>query len=567
MRFVWFWTFWHWSKEGYREGSLLRDPLHGLAGHWDEWFRHEASSEDLRAIEELGSTEDLQRRFIGWIFRVWGPEGDPGGFRTNPLFVLKQLAPLPPFSRWTSFDRYRTSYLLGGVSAIILAEGSAGEASDVRQLEALALPAEADPTAPAVVSEGFQADPETLNSSRAAALSLLMGNGLFWFIALWLGVGRRPYPRWMRVLLGAGWLAVAVLIAGLILGPEPGHRLFVFAAILVGLAATLIMAGIATAAKHCLSAISVGKELGQRLERSQVRILMNGGLTLHGGSAGLAFAINSLLAIERTGPRAGSGSWLWRQFFSTLRRKRDSLAATGAMTPDGRVKEVVLGPKLRAGIQREEISEILTPCQRGANAQALARGLNGSNSASRALKSTPRPLEMGRIGFAAEPKRLRVRRCRHIGQAAFHLSGLRSWGQLAMNILAMAATSVMLAALPDLKEILHPPPAPLVVPPASLSPGYLWISLATSDPQYFTVALESRTWLNRRAEVARHGGANASIRAEIRLQKLSRPIPVNDDDDGIVWVERRHRFLGREFLPDERVGRYSLDYLRRLGNE
>jgi hypothetical protein len=42
MRFVWFWTFWHWSKESFRSGHLLRSPLQGVGGHWDEWFQHEA---------------------------------------------------------------------------------------------------------------------------------------------------------------------------------------------------------------------------------------------------------------------------------------------------------------------------------------------------------------------------------------------------------------------------------------------------------------------------------------------------------------------------------------------
>ena len=35
-------------------------------------------------------------------------------------------------------------------------------------------------------------------------------------------------------------------------------------------------------------------------------------------------------------------------------------------------------------------------------------------------------------------------------------------------------------------------------------------------------------------------------------------------EDGTVWVERRRRFLTREFAPGERVGRYSLSYLTRL---
>ena len=49
MCFVWFWTFWHWSKENFRGGSLLRSPLHGVGSHWDEWFCHEVSESDLRA--------------------------------------------------------------------------------------------------------------------------------------------------------------------------------------------------------------------------------------------------------------------------------------------------------------------------------------------------------------------------------------------------------------------------------------------------------------------------------------------------------------------------------------
>jgi hypothetical protein len=39
------------------------------------------------------------------------------------------------------------------------------------------------------------------------------------------------------------------------------------------------------------------------------------------------------------------------------------------------------------------------------------------------------------------------------------------------------------------------------------------------------------------------------------------------ENDGDVWVERRRRFLTREFNPGERVGRYSLNYLSHLGHE
>jgi len=53
----------NWSKESFRDGSLLRSPLHGIGGHWDEWFRHEASENDLQAIAKAGRAETSQRQF------------------------------------------------------------------------------------------------------------------------------------------------------------------------------------------------------------------------------------------------------------------------------------------------------------------------------------------------------------------------------------------------------------------------------------------------------------------------------------------------------------------------
>jgi hypothetical protein len=38
------------------------------------------------------------------------------------------------------------------------------------------------------------------------------GKGFLCFFALWLASGRRPYPRWLAVLLGCGWLTVAGLM-------------------------------------------------------------------------------------------------------------------------------------------------------------------------------------------------------------------------------------------------------------------------------------------------------------------------------------------------------------------
>jgi hypothetical protein len=124
----------------------------------------------------------------------------------------------------------------------------------------------------------------------------------------------------------------------------------------------------------------------------------------------------------------------------------------------------------------------------------------------------------------------------------------------------------MLLALPDLLGILLPPSAPAVVAPASPSPYHLWVSLDTEHPERFLVVFESGFWSNRRSEVAWHGGAQPSARAEIRLQRLARQT-ADDEEDGTVWIERRRRFLAREFAPGERVGRYSLSYVSRLGHE
>src|SRR2546430_7876788 len=45
-----------------------------IGGHWDEWFRHEASDDDRRAIEHTGRSKANQRQFIAWLFKHWAPE-------------------------------------------------------------------------------------------------------------------------------------------------------------------------------------------------------------------------------------------------------------------------------------------------------------------------------------------------------------------------------------------------------------------------------------------------------------------------------------------------------------
>ena len=199
MRFIWFWTFWHWSKDSFESGSLLRSPIHGIGGHWDEWFRHDASASDRDAVSEVGRTVSSQRAFIRWLVRHWSREAHWRGTSPPIRFILGQLAHFAPFDRWAAFDRYRTSYGIRGLSAIVLSEGSEGESTDVRVVEALALPADADSTAPSIITEEFEVDSATLAASQRAAASLLGGRGLLSFLAFWVVAGRRPYSMSMRV--------------------------------------------------------------------------------------------------------------------------------------------------------------------------------------------------------------------------------------------------------------------------------------------------------------------------------------------------------------------------------
>ena len=107
MDYIWFWTFWHWSEESFRSRAVLRSPLQGIASHWDEWFRHEATELDRRSIETIGRTVAVQRQFVFWLYRHWAPEVNRERNRLFARFVLGQLAQVPPFHVWPAFAQYR----------------------------------------------------------------------------------------------------------------------------------------------------------------------------------------------------------------------------------------------------------------------------------------------------------------------------------------------------------------------------------------------------------------------------------------------------------------------------
>lgn len=565
MHYVWFWTFWHWSKESHRSGALLRDPLLGIASHWDEWFRHEATERDRREIAAVGRSEVAQRRFLRWLVCRWAREAGGGRNRSIPRFVLRQLAPMPPFCQWSVLEKYRQGYQVGGISAVVLAEASRGQPEDVRALEAVVVPADAAAGAPALVIEGFQAEPAELEVSRAAVGSLLGGKGLMTLLLGWTVSGRRPYSRSVAAVLTAGWLVVAALIGWLAVGPDPGARLLPIMAALLVLWFSLSAAGLGMVAIVSYDAWRAGRKWRGRLERSQVRLRMDGGLTLQGASAGLAFCLNTLLGVYHAHPYLSGRSWLWRVLFNRMRSDRHRWAATGVITAEARVKPVVLEPKLRASFEHTGIDRLLSPHQPAA-ASSTVRQLAEQVPPPDPARAEPMLRGRWRLGFAAEPPRLTVHPCRSAAQALTIVGGLRSRWQLAGNVLAVALSGVMALALPDIADVLLPPAPPVVVGPASPSPYYVWVNLDTTNADAFQVVLRSSFWANRRTLVERYSGANASVRAEIPLRRLSRQV-TRDQEDGAIVIERRRQFLGREFLPGERVGSYSMAYLNHLPNE
>jgi len=566
MRFVWFWTFWHWSREGFRDGVLLRSPLQGAASHWDEWYRYEASEHDRQLIREAGSTRTTQHRFVSWIVRHWSREAGFAGDRMVPRFLLEQLASLPPFDDWAALAPYRVGQEKGAVSAVVLAGESRGEADDVRPVECIALPAETDLQAGNILAENFRCDAADLDGPRRAALSTFSGKSLFLLTVLWITGGKRPYAPWLKVALTAGWLSVAGLILYLYFGPEPGERLPILCEVLMTLWLSLVSFAVVSVAVLSCGAWWQGKIWASDLKRSQIRVRMAGGLTMKGGSAGLPFCLAILLSIYRAYPQRSRRSWLWRQFFHKFKSDARKFAATGVITPDGYLKPVVIEEKLRACLRADGIRAIFTPRQGGVGRSAIRRIASASGRIDRPRQEKADVLPDANLGFAAEPHCLKAHSGRHVAQVILRLGALSSSWQKWFNAFVVIVSGFVLVALPDIRGILFPPPAPAVIKPSSPAPEYLWVSLDTRDVDAFQIAFESNYWSNRRADVSLHSGANASARAEIHLRSLSAS-PTRDTQDGVVWIERKRRFLTREYAPGERVGRYTLAYLVGLPHE
>lgn len=170
------------------------------------------------------------------------------------------------------------------------------------------------------------------------------------------------------------------------------------------------------------------------------------------------------------------------------------------------------------------------------------------------------------LGFASVQKKLRSHRCRHAAQSIMAVGAFTSRSQLTANALALAVSVIMVLALSDIRNVLEPPAPPRVVVPGSPSPYYLWVSLDTERPEAFTAQLESGFWSNRRADVLAYGGADGSVRAEMRLTRHGHQSTI-DEQDGTVWIERRRKFLGREFQAGERIASYPFGHVTGLPHD
>ncbi|MBE2214579.1 MAG: hypothetical protein IAE82_11965 [Opitutaceae bacterium] len=538
--------------------------MHGLAGHWDEWYRHVASEDDRSAIAAIGRSEHAQSALIDWISSAWTNEVESRDHAEVPRFVLAQLAHVPPFDRWYAFAPFRTGYGCATISAVVVAEQSQGEASDVRRLEAVLLPPDPDTSASRVVGDGFCAESTDLEAARQASIGTLKGRGLAILLALWLVGGRRGYSRITNTAVTVGWLAAVGLIVRLLWGPEPGASLEGIVAVLSGLVGALLLTQGTLLGRECWRTWRRGRRLAGRLVHGQVRLSMSGGLTVKGASAGLPFCLGMLLAAYRSEKDASSDAGLWRHVLELTDTAVARWAASGTVTPTGAVRPVLVDAKVRACSRHESISNLLLPWR---HSHALKQVASPRSDASGRV---PHGIEAAAVepsvGFAADSDTLRIHRCGHVAHALMTLGGLWSWRQLGMNIVAVLVMATVGAAGPDLLAILRPPPAPAVVTPGSPSPYYLWVSIDAESPRHFRAVLESEFWSNRRVDFERYGGARGGVRAELALRRASHQV-YDREDEGVVWIERRRRFLGREYVSGERVGRYHVSYLNSLGYE
>ncbi|HEX2101248.1 MAG TPA: hypothetical protein VHF69_11315, partial [Candidatus Synoicihabitans sp.] len=517
MRFIWFLNFWGWCRETYRAEMLLRHPLEGIAVNWDEWFSGEATDTERAEIEHVGRDPNLQDEFLRWLEDVWIKDAVSNGNQLALHFVRDELSRVSPFDRWEKLAERPLSDDGGDISAVVLDAQSEGEAEDVMKVRAMLLPLGRGDRRRLIVADGFDADDSDLKAARDSAVRLLRGRPNWRMLGRWIAAGRRPYPAWLRLVLAAGWISLGAGIAWLWVGPDPGDALRPIVITLVTVWTVLALVGLATAFAVVRRARSAARAAASLLADDQIRLGIGRRLLVKGGSAGLPYTLGILHAVARAYPRTLNVSWFWRQFSFGMASPSSRWAATGIVNSAGHVQPVELTPKIHSCFKHRELSDLLVPNQPEASHGSLRRA--AEDAGDKANSGAPLS-DRGKDARERWPK-LRIHRCRHVGEAVLAIARLPSAAQLAIGGFALVVSGVMMFGASDLRNIMFPPPAPPVVPPSSPSPYFLWVSLDTPHPAFFQVVLQSPVWANRRADVALQESLPSSVRAEIPLVRLA----------------------------------------------
>ena len=558
MEFAWFWEFWHRCKESARDGNLQR-AIHEIGSHWTEWYSWEARPAEKLALALLGANVPAQRRFVQWLMRRWArDEKWLDHHRRAARFVLFQLAQRAPFDNWVTLRPYRDGYPTRSYRAITLPANNTGTVANVNFLQAVAIPREKSEDV--IISEDFSRTrpkqvASAVDDAWLAARSLLGGTGLVGFLTLWLLLGRRPYPRLRRVVLGVLWTVIGALILFLWRGPDQGAELVRWIWTLLTLCSLVILWNFVETSACILSAVRHGRTLARLLEASQIRLRLPPGINVsEPGSLGLPVCFSILVAIYDANPELARKSRIWRQLFRELRKQNG--AATGTMARWGLVGSVAgLPEKLEAALRDPGIHHVIVPRQRHSYTWRV-------NTLVHRLKSKETPAQQ-ELQAQQEPKaqqepRLKVHGCWCMAEAALISGGFTGFFPFVRNATIALVSVVIAAALPQFGCIIDPPPRPGLIAPTWRDARFgVWVSLATNRPQCFCADFVSRYWANRRGVEVKKYNDGRPPRAEISFHKRSDPTTQNQHD-GDVFIWRWRRFMGREFSGSIQEGAFSL---------
>ena len=196
------------------------------------------------------------------------------------------------------------------------------------------------------------------------------------------------------------------------------------------------------------------------------------------------FALNDLLATYRSRPLVGKRSWLWERFFGTFGWNRTGGRRRESLRSDGGVEHgVVVGPKIRACLRNEDITDVLYTMATGRKPADGRSSLQrqGPSDAPQEARSPPwlrRWAEKTAQPPVPSRRAIDHRHRRFRQQVSADDECSRACGD--------GCDGAGAARHPQCAD---PQLPPRVVGPGSPSPYYLWVSLDTKRPEAFVAEL------------------------------------------------------------------------------